>query len=159
MVAVRLPVLDSRTGARLNAESRLLLARACDEASRLHHRQVRSEHILLALLGDHRICELLFRMGMTRFDVRAAVDHIVAGRRGLPADDVTGHELRDVLASTLEEVAGLGHRKAGNIHLLLGLMKVDDSVARQVLDRFGAGVEGARHEVLEFVAEFDSGTA
>ena len=57
----------------------------------------------------------------------------------------------------LEEVAGLGHHRASNVHLLLGLMKVDDSVAGQVLESFGAGVESARHEVLEFVAECDGG--
>ena len=156
MVAVRLPVLDARSGARLNAESRSLLNRACYEASRLHHPQVRSEHILLALLRDRRICELLVRMGMTNLDIRAAVDHRIGGGRGVSSDDVTGVELRDVLASALEEVAGLGHRRAGNFHWLLGLMKLDDSVAGQVLESFGAGVEGARHEVLEFVAECDS---
>ena len=157
MVAVRLPVLDPRTGARLNDESRLVLDRACDEARRLHHRQVRSEHILLALLRDHQIRELLVRMGMTNLDVRTAVDQLVEREARLAADDVAGVEVRDVLASALEEVAGLGHRRAGNIHLLLGLMKVDDSVAGRVLQSFGAGIEGARHEVLEFVAESDGG--
>ena len=157
VVAVRLPVLDSRTGARLNAESRLVLNRACDEANRLHHPQVRSEHILLALLRDHHIRELLFRMGMTNLDIRMAVDHFGGRETGLSRDEVMGVELRDVLASTLEEVAGLGHHRASNVHLLLGLMKVDGSVAGQVLESFGAGVESARHEVLEFVAECDGG--
>lgn len=142
-------------GARLNAESRLALNRACDEASRLHHRAVRSEHVLLALLRDRKIRRLLVRMGMTNFDIRCAVDHRIGRDRGLAADDITGAELRDVLASALEEVVGFGHRRAGNIHLLLGLIKVDNSVAGQVLESFGAGVDGARHEVLEFVAERD----
>lgn len=110
--------------------------------------------MLLALLRDHRIPELLVRMGVTIYDVRGALEQQLA-RSAQLGDDTHPEELGDVIASSLEEVSGFGHHGMRIWHLLLGLMKVDDSVAGRALESLGAGVDGARHEVLEFVAETD----
>jgi hypothetical protein len=92
---------------------------------------------------------------MTRVDVRSAVEAQLGDGVARFGGEAPGVELRDVLASAQEEMVGLGHRRAQSCHLLLGLVKLDDSVAGRVLRSFGVGVEGARLEVLEFVAESD----
>ena len=65
--------MDRRRGASIDDESQLVFERARDEALRRNHRYVRSEHVMLALLGDPRILELLGRLGITSYDVRAAI--------------------------------------------------------------------------------------
>ena len=96
------------------------------------------------------------RMGVTTFDIKNALEQQFARRARLTVDETRPDELSDLIASSLEEVVGFGHRGMRAWHLLLGLMKVGDSVAGRVLESLGAGVDGARHEVLEFVAEADS---
>ena len=144
---------------RFELEAKMVVTRARDQAMRLNHDEVRSEHILLALLADRGIRDLLIRMGLTRADVRTALElRVTRGPRLVIDDiDVATPEVREVCAATLEEVDGFGHSMARSGHLLLGLVKVHEGVAGQVLEELGATVDGARHEVLEHFAELGEG--
>ena len=143
---------------RFDVEAKLVLDRAREEAIRFNHEQIRTEHILLALLSDVRIRDLLFRLGMTKTDVRSAIEReIVKGPRlVIDVVEMRTEEVRDVIDSTLEEVDGFGHTMVRSGHLLLGLLKASDGVARKVLEGFGTTLDGARHEVLEFLADLDA---
>lgn len=143
---------------RFDVEIKVVLNRAREEAARLNHDRVRSEHILLALLRDRRMTDLLFRLGMTKSDIRSAVERRVERGPRLIIDDIAFEpdELQDICDSTLEEVDGFGHGVARNCHLLLGLLKLTDGVACAVLESFGTTLDTARHEVLEFFAELEA---
>lgn len=143
---------------RFDVEAKLVLDRAREEAIRFNHEQIRTEHILLALLSDARIRDLLFRLGMTRTDVRSAIEREVVRGPRLVIDDVevSTDEVRDVIDCTIEEVDGFGHTMVRSGHLLLGLMKTQDTVGGRVLEGFGTTLDGARHEVLEYLADLDA---
>ena len=73
---------------RFELEAKMTLNRARDEAIRLNHDEVRSEHLLLSLLADRRVPDLLVRMGLTKADIRSALERAVERGPRLVIDDV-----------------------------------------------------------------------
>ena len=142
---------------RFDHDIELTLDRARGEAARLNDGRVQTEHVLLALLLDPRIADLFYRLGVTPADVRSAIEQRVQRGYGLVLDAMVPPtaEVRDALASAVEEADGFGHERIGNVHLLLGLIKEPNGLAGRVLERTGAMLDGTRHEVLEFIAEYD----
>jgi len=60
---------------------------------------------------------------------------------------------KGVLKLSMEEAVGLGHRYIGTEHLLLGLLRQDDTVASRVLTELGADHDRARQEVTRLIDE------
>ena len=51
---------------------------------------------------------------------------------------------RKVMAIANEQVQRFNHKYIGTEHILLGLLRVDDGVAAQVLNNLGVNLEDAR---------------
>ncbi len=141
--------------ASFDRDTRRVLERARQEAQRLNHRRVGSEHLLLGLLGDRGMNELLYRLGMTQTDVGEALRaQLVRGRWPALDDPLPfAADASDALEATIEEADGFGHAWARPGHLLLGILKEPDGAGGRVLESFGATVDGMRPEVLEFLIE------
>lgn len=137
--------------------ARRVLAKAFEEASRLIHNYVGTEHILLALLHDcdSTAAGVLRSLGVVPEAVRQQVEEIIGV--GTPALIVFGlaepspltPRARKVLELARHEAARLGDRAVGTEHVLLGLIAEGEGVAAQVLVRLGADLRRARRFVLD----------
>ncbi len=121
-----------------------------EEARRLGHNVVGTEHILLGLIaeGEDVAARSLLSLGISIDQVRGEVERII-GRGGQPTQGQIGFTPRSkrVLELAFDEARRLGHTYIGTEHLLLGLIREGEGVAAQVLHNLGADLEKVRSQV------------
>jgi ATP-dependent Clp protease ATP-binding subunit ClpC len=133
---------------------RKVLAMAREEAVRLHHEYVGTEHMLLAMLrhDEGMGMSVLTALDADTDALRAQIETTVKTGK---ATSHTGPDLpytnraKVVLEMSMKEARDLGHSYVGSEHLLLGLLREEKGIAAQVLTGAGVTLEGAREEVLE----------
>lgn len=138
----------------LTNQVRRALQQARDEAIRLGHDWVGTEHLLLGLLlCDHCLAvTVLAGLGCDRDTVRADVERAV--KRGDPAaraelDVPYTTRAKKVLELAMATSRDLAHDSVGTAHLLLGLVREAKGIAAQVLERHGISEERLRAATLE----------
>jgi ATP-dependent Clp protease ATP-binding subunit ClpA len=127
---------------------------AQEEARRLGHNYVGTEHILLGLIGEDTgvAAKVLKSLGVNLKDARTEVEKLTG--RG---SDSIGIEIpftlraQRLLELTLEEARQLGHNYMGTGHLLLGLIRVEEGVAARVLESLGVNLSTVRPEVMRLL--------
>jgi hypothetical protein len=125
---------------------------AKQEASRLSHDRVGTEHLLLGLLGDQESLAVvtLVGLGMQVETVRRRVEETVGRGQG---PQVMGFYLPMTKPATLvlslagSEAMRLEADRLGTEHLLLGLASEGEGVAARVLQELGAGLLELREAV------------
>jgi hypothetical protein len=135
--------------------ARRVLTLAQDEAQRLNHNFIGTEHLLLGLVReeDGTAALVLHNLGIELAKVRTATEFII-GRGDIPVSDEVGltpHAKR-VIELAIDEARTLGHRYLGTEHLLLGLVHEDQGIGAGVLESLGANLERTRAEVLRVIA-------
>ena len=135
---------------------RKVLALAREEAVRLDHEYVGTEHILLGLMseGDGVASAVLHNLYVDPDEIREAIERLVKkGRPGVtpPPDLPYTSRARTVLEQAMAEARELGHSYLGTEHLLLGLLREERGIAAQVLTKLGARLDSVRAETLRIV--------
>ena len=131
------------------AKKVIFLAR--EEARRLDHDYLGTEHILLGLIreGEGIGAATLQNLAIDLAQVRAEVEKAV-GRGGgtlfLGQIPFTPRA-KKVLELAVTEARNLGHNYIGTEHLLLGLIREAEGVAAQILTSLGADLGKVREEV------------
>ncbi len=128
---------------------------ARQEAQRLNHEYLGTEHILLGLIqeGSGVAANVLRNMQIDLARIRTEVEKLVKTGPSM----VTMGQLpftpraKKVLELSMEEAGNLGHNYIGTEHLLLGLIKENEGIAAKVLTNLGVKLEDVREEVLEFL--------
>ena len=136
---------------------RKVLANARNEAARLHHEYVGTEHILLAIArtNDGVASAVLDALSVNRDEIIAQLEDTVKPGRG--TEDV-GPDLpytsraKKTLELAMAEARVLSHGYVGTEHLLLGLIAEERAIAAQVLVDHGATLERARAETIALLA-------
>jgi len=136
------------------ASRALLLAQ--EEAKRLNHDYVGTEHILLGLirLREGVAAEVFQTLGVEIEKVRIEVEKLVGkGRSMLVLGEVPfSPRAKKVLELAMEEAQVLKHNYIGTEHLLLGLIREEDGIASRVL--LGMGIElGKIREIVAMLLE------
>ncbi|MGV3709825.1 MAG: ATP-dependent Clp protease ATP-binding subunit [Gemmatimonas sp.] len=135
---------------------RKVLAMAREEAARLHHEYVGTEHILLGLIkeGEGVAAAVLQAMNVDLEDVQTRIeDQVKKGK----AAQATGPDLpytsraKKVLELAMAEARELSHSYVGTEHLLLGLLREEKGIAAQVLTDAQVSLEAARTETLRLL--------
>ncbi|BAS29121.1 ATP-dependent Clp protease ATP-binding subunit [Limnochorda pilosa] len=133
-----------------------------EEARRLGHNVVGTEHILLGLVaeGEGVAARALQQMGISLNGVRAEVEKVI-GRGENPPTGQIGFTPRAkrVLELAFDEARQLGHTYIGTEHILLGLIREGEGVAAQVLRNMGADLDGVRKQVVELLGGSGGGQA
>jgi hypothetical protein len=124
---------------RWSAAALRVLHRAGEQARRLGHRAVGTEHVLLELVsGEGVAADVLGQLGVTRGRILAqgCLDAVASG----PSGDCLGvrPRLKQALEQARRVADRLGHRCADTGHLLAGLLAVPDALAVEILA--GCGV-------------------
>ena len=139
----------------LAENSQRVLGLARDEALRLHHEYVGTEHILLGIASVSRgiASEALSSFGVTLDRVRSGVESIIGlGPPSASPDDrgVTPRAKR-VIDFAQEEAAQRGSLLVEPEHLLLGVTREVQGVAAQVLRDMKAPPESLQAKVSELL--------
>ncbi|SNT28994.1 ATP-dependent Clp protease ATP-binding subunit ClpC [Streptosporangium subroseum] len=136
---------------RFTDRARRVVVLAQEEARRLSHDHIGTEHILLGLIGekDGAAGHALQSFGIGDEQVRNDVEEIIG--RGDEAPD--GHipftpQAKKVLELSLREALNLHHSYIGTEHILLGLIREGEGVAARVLVNRGARLEAVRAQVI-----------
>lgn len=141
------------------AQRVILLAQ--QEAKKLNHNLIGTEHILLGLIaeGEGIAAKVLVNMGIDIKTVRKEVIKLL-GTGDLIPKEFIGYTPRAkmVLELAYDEARRLGHNYIGTEHILLGLIREDEGVAAQVLLNLGVDLDKARSEVIKMLGG-DYGTA
>ena len=146
-----------QTGGRFDkfsGRARKVLSLAQEEAQRLNHNYIGTEHLLLGLIreGEGVAAKALSNLGVELHDVRRAVEHII-GRGDVAVHGEVGltPRAKKVIELAVDEAKRLGHRYIGTEHLLLGLIREGDGIAAGVLESLGIGLEQARAQVVQIL--------
>ena len=112
------------------------------EAARTHkHDFIGTEHLLLGLLGEPRglAYEVLVAKAGSEQGVRDAIEEALppAGSKTLRGHIAFRPESKEVIEQALRASADLGHDWVGTEHTLLGLIRVEQSPAAQILRDLG----------------------
>jgi ATP-dependent Clp protease ATP-binding subunit ClpA len=136
---------------RFTDRARRVVPLAQEEAKRLDHNYIGTEHLLLGLIreGEGVAAKALESLGISLDAVRQQVKEIIGRGQQAPS----GHmpftpRAKKVLELSLREALQLGHDYIGTEHLLLGLIREGDGVAAQVLIRLGADLNRVRQQII-----------
>src|SRR4051794_8012584 len=144
---------------RYTEQARQVVVLAQEEARLMRHGHIGTEHLLVALarVGDGVATPMLADHGLTAEKARAEVVAIigVGGAEGGGAIPFTP-AAKDALEATLRESLELGHDRVEPAHLLLGVLRQRDGVARRVLAAAGAHPTESRAEVERRLAQSGS---
>ena len=135
---------------------RKVLAMAREEAARLHHEYVGTEHILLGLIreGEGVAAAVLQNLNVDLDEIQQKIEETV--KKG-KASQATGPDLpytsraKKVLELAMGEARELNHSYVGTEHLLLGLLREEKGIAAQVLTDAGVNLDAARAETLRLL--------
>jgi ATP-dependent Clp protease ATP-binding subunit ClpC len=138
---------------RFTDPARNTMQRAKQEAQRLRHEYIGTEHILLGIVeeGSGLAVTILKNLNIDLQKIHVEVEKIV--RSG--PDMVTMGRLRQtprakkVVEHAMEEARNLHHNYVGTEHLLLGLLREWDGVAAQVLMNLGVQLDEVRGNVVK----------
>jgi ATP-dependent Clp protease ATP-binding subunit ClpC len=141
---------------RFTDKARQAVVLAQEEARRLGHPEVATEHLLLGLLavtGDSAGTRTLTALGISLDDLRRRGRGAHRPGRGrAPRPPRVRPQNKKVLELSLREALQLGHNYIGTEHLLLGLVREGESGAAQVLAGRGADLDTVRQEVARQLA-------
>ncbi|MFC2037189.1 ATP-dependent Clp protease ATP-binding subunit [Chloroflexota bacterium] len=141
---------------RFTKRARRVLTRAQEEARRLNHRYIGTEHILLGLVAEEggvalRVIESL---DISAEQVRIAIERTVGqGSRRVFTQPALTPRTKRVIELSVDEARRLGHHYIGTEHLLLGLVREGEGVAVDVLRRLGAPPQKIREQVDTLLKE------
>lgn len=144
-------VMDSQLS-NFTPRAQQVLKLAGDEANRLNHNFLGTEHLLLGLikLGQGVAVNVLIKLGMDLETTRAEVEKQV----GTGPDQKTfgrppyTPRVKKAMALAQLEAKSLNHTYVGTEHLLLGLLREGDGVAARVMQALGLDIERTRREIL-----------
>jgi ATP-dependent Clp protease ATP-binding subunit ClpA len=132
--------------------ARIVMTLAQDEAQRLGHNYMGTEHLLLGLVreGEGVAAVALKRLGVSLDDARAAVLHIIGHSDRIVAGEVgLTPRAKKVIELAVDEARRMGHHYIGTEHLLLGLLREGEGIACGVLESLGVKLERTRGVIIE----------
>ncbi len=132
---------------------RKVLSMARQEAIRLQHDYVGTEHILLGLIreGEGVAAHVLGNLSVDLDRIHERVEESVRkGKATIALGELPyTSPAKKVLEFAMAEARELNHSYVGTEHLLLGLLRESKGIAAQVLNSLGVTIEEARAETLK----------
>ena len=139
---------------RFTDRARRVVVLAQQEARRLDHNYIGTEHILLGLIGEREgvAARALDSLEISLDAVRQQVEEIIGRGQQAPSGHIPfTPRAKKVLELSLRESLQLGHNYIGTEHILLGLIREGDGVAAQILVKLGAELNRVRQQVVQLL--------
>ncbi|WP_026673467.1 ATP-dependent protease ATP-binding subunit ClpC [Alkalihalobacterium bogoriense] len=138
---------------RFTERAQKVLALAQEEAIRLGHNNIGTEHILLGLIreGEGIAAKALQALGLGSDKIQTEVESLIGtGQEGSKTIHYTPRA-KKVIELSMDEARKLGHSYVGTEHILLGLIREGEGVAARVLNNLGVSLNKARQQVLQLL--------
>ncbi|HLA45581.1 MAG TPA: Clp protease N-terminal domain-containing protein, partial [Aggregatilineales bacterium] len=132
---------------RFTQRARRVLSLAQEEAERMQHSYIGTEHLLLGLIREEGgvAGRVLRELGLSPRRVEDLVERMTSSnRRSGPTRMDLSPSTKKVLELAVDEARRMGHHYIGTEHLLLGLVRQSDGVAIEVLKRLNVNPEDVR---------------
>ncbi len=145
---------------RFTERAQQVLVLAQEEAKRLNHNFIGTEHLLLGLAreGSGIAARALQNMTVDLNRVRQEVERITPkGEKVVQQGISYTPRAKRVVELAIEESQNLGHNYVGTEHLMLGLVREGEGIAAQVLSNMGIDLKRARKEVIELLGGEEGG--
>ena len=135
--------------------ARKVMQYANQEAQRLNHEYIGTEHILLGLVqeGSGVAANVLKNLDINLAKIREEVEKVVMpGPAWVPHGKLPQTpRAKQVLQYAWEEAKDLEHNYVGTEHLLLGLLREEEGVSAQVLMNLGLNLEAVRGKIVRLL--------
>jgi ATP-dependent Clp protease ATP-binding subunit ClpA len=137
----------------LTPRAKKVIELAVDEARRLDHHYIGTEHLLLGLVreGEGIASGVLESLGVNLERVRTQTIMVLSHAEGTPAEGSTEKAAPQptkafgkVIQLAQEEAEHFQHDHVGTEHLLLGLLREGDGIAAKVLSNLGVELDKLR---------------
>lgn len=141
---------------RFTQRARRVLSLAQEEAERLQHHQIGTEHLLLGLMREEGgvAGRVLRDLGL---DLRRVEELVTRLSTSESKTTTTQLDLspgtKKVLELAVDEARRMGHHYIGTEHLLLGLVRQQEGIALDVLRRLGVSPEEVRRQTRKVLQE------
>jgi ATP-dependent Clp protease ATP-binding subunit ClpC len=140
---------------RFTQRARRVLSLAHEEAEKLHHNYIGTEHLLLGLIREEGgvAGRVLRELGLEPARVKEVVERLtgIGRHKGGRVELAPGTER--VLQIAIEEASKMGRHYIGTEHLLLGLVHQDEGIGIDVLRRLGVTSEQIRRQTRRILQE------
>lgn len=141
---------------RFTDQARHCVVLAQEEARGMRHNYIGTEHILLGLLADHN--SVAYTVLSSAVDDTETIRAMVAEHAPPGAKQIEGHipftpRAKKTLETALREALQMGHSYIGTEHILLGLSRVDDGIAADILKKVGLDSGTIRDVVIELIGD------
>jgi ATP-dependent Clp protease ATP-binding subunit ClpC len=140
---------------RFTQRARRVLSLAHQEAERMRHNYIGTEHLLLGLIREEGgvAGRVLRELGLEAERVQEIVERLTGPgqNRGGKLDLSPGTQ--QVLEYAVEEARRMGHHYIGTEHLLLGLVRHGQGIALDVLRKLGVTPEQIRRQTRRVLQE------
>lgn len=121
-------------------------------AKKLHHSYTGTEHILLGLIrGKESMAgKILSDYGVSEDKILELIDQLIAPEGVRNVADPEGYtpRARKVLGASEKEAKACGARQIGTEHILIAILKEQDSVAARLLNTVGIDVQKMYIDIL-----------
>ncbi|MGY3716703.1 ATP-dependent protease ATP-binding subunit ClpC [Sutcliffiella cohnii] len=144
---------------RFTERAQKVLALAQEEALRLKHNNIGTEHILLGLVreGEGIAAKALIALGLGPEKIQKEVENLIG--HGQESGQSIPHytpRAKKVIELSMDEARKLGHSYVGTEHILLGLIREGEGVAARVLNNLGVSLNKARQQVLQLLGSSET---
>ncbi|MFD2043203.1 ATP-dependent protease ATP-binding subunit ClpC [Ornithinibacillus salinisoli] len=143
---------------RFTERAQKVLALSQEEAVRLGHNNIGTEHILLGLVreGEGIAAKALESLGLEVPKIQEEVEKLIGvGKQPMQTIHYTPRA-KKVVELSQDEARKLGHSYVGTEHILLGLIREGEGVAARVLNNLGVSLNKARQQVLQLLGSNES---
>ena len=141
---------------RFTQRARRVLQLAQEEAERLSHNYIGTEHVLLGIVKEENgiAGRVLRDLGAKPERVAELVERMTgAGKRQTSGKLDLTPRTKQVIEYAVDEARKLGHSYISTEHLLLGLIRQGDGVAIDVMRQIGLTADRVRRETLRAVQQ------
>ncbi|MFD1738254.1 ATP-dependent protease ATP-binding subunit ClpC [Bacillus salitolerans] len=138
---------------RFTERAQKVLALAQEEAVRLGHNNIGTEHILLGLVreGEGIAAKALQALGLSPEKIQQEVETLIGRGQDVSQTIHYTPRAKKVIELSMDEARKLGHSYVGTEHILLGLIREGEGVAARVLNNLGVSLNKARQQVLQLL--------
>jgi ATP-dependent Clp protease ATP-binding subunit ClpC len=140
---------------RFTQRARRVLSLAHQEAERMRHNYIGTEHLLLGLIREEGgvAGRVLRELGLDADRVQEIIERITGPGRAQGGKLDLSPGTQQVLEFAVDEARKMGHHYIGTEHILLGLVRYDEGVAMDVLRRLGVTPEQIRRQTRRVLQE------
>jgi ATP-dependent Clp protease ATP-binding subunit ClpC len=140
---------------RFTQRARRVLSLAHQEAERLRQSYIGTEHLLLGLiLEDGGVAGRVLReLGLDSQRIEEVILRITGTGNARPAKLDLSPGTQKALELAVDEARRLGHHYISTEHLLLGMVRLDEGVALDVLRKLGVTAEQIRRQTRRVLQE------